>query len=59
MKLAYVVTIGWRNQFMFDDMSDAGFFAIQAKTHRTENSEDNQITIKIIDIDAAEEVEDD
>ena len=59
MKLAYVVKIGWRNEFKFDDMNDAGSFAIQAKTHRTENSDDDQISIKVIDLDESEVAEDD
>lgn len=59
MKLAYVVKIGWRNEFRFDDIEEAGTFAVQAKTHRTENSNDDQISIKVIDVDVAEEVEDD
>ena len=59
MKLAYVVKIGWRNEFMFDDMNDAGSFAIQAKVHRTDGSDDEQISIKVIDIDDSEVAEDD
>lgn len=59
MKLAYVVKIGWRSEFMFDDMEDAGIFAISAKTHRTENSDNDPISIKVIDLDDQEEAADD
>ena len=58
MKLAYVVKLNWRDDYMFDDMEDASIFAISAAAHRTEDSGDEQISIRIIDVDK-EEVSDD
>lgn len=55
--LKYIVKIGWRCEFEFDSVDDAGSFAVQAKTHRTENSNNDPISIKIID--DSEEVDDD
>lgn len=49
--LKYIVKIGWSCEFEFDSIDDAGSFAVQAKTHRTENSDDCKITIAIIDPD--------
>lgn len=47
--LKYIVKIGWKCEFVFDSIDDAGSFAVQAKTHRTENSDPDAISIKIID----------
>lgn len=55
--LKYIVKIGWRCEFEFDNILDAGSFAEQAKTHRTENSDNDPISIKIFD--ESEEVSDD
>lgn len=55
--LKYIVKIGWCCEFEFDSIDDAGSFAVQAKTHRTENSDKGAISIKIID--DSEEVDDD
>lgn len=57
-RLSYVVKIGWRCEFEFDDMEDAGSFAIQAAAHRTANSDKDEIIIKIKDNDPDEEVSD-
>ena len=55
--LKYIVKIGWSYEFEFDSIDDAGSFAVQAKTHRTENSDKDAISIQIID--TREEVDDD
>lgn len=55
--LKYIVKIGWSCEFEFDSIDDAGSFAVQAKTHKTENSDQDAISIKILD--TSEEVNDD
>lgn len=55
--LKYIVKIGWRSEFEFDNIDDAGSFAVQAKTHRTDDSDKDAISIQIID--TSEEVDDD
>ncbi len=47
--LKYVVKIGWKYEYEFDNINDAGSFAVQARTHRTENSDKDTISIKILD----------
>lgn len=64
MKLTYVVKIGWRCEFRFENMLDAGAFAVEAATHRTEDSDNDPIRVEIVaidkdDIDKSEEVDDD
>ena len=59
MKTAYLVKIGWRCEFMFDNINDAGTFAAQAANHRTEDSDNDKISITLIDLDKSEEVDDD
>jgi len=48
MKVVYMVEIGWRAMFKFDNIEEASSFADQAKKHRFDDSED-QIVIKLID----------
>lgn len=58
MNLAYVVKLGWREEFRFDNMLDAGDFASQAAAHRTADSDKDPISIKVVDLDDGE-VDDD
>ena len=59
MKLAFVVKLGWRDEYMFNNMLDAGAFAIQAATHRTDDSNDDPISISINKVpDESDEVKD-
>lgn len=48
MKVVYIVEIGWRSMFKFDDIQEASAFADQAKKHRFDDSDD-KIVIKLID----------
>lgn len=54
MILNYLVRIGWRQEFMFDDPEDATTFAVMAAKNRTACSDQDTIGIDIINVDDPE-----
>lgn len=47
MKFKYLVHIGWRQEFRFNDSEDARMFAVTAAKHRTVSSDQDIISIEI------------
>lgn len=48
MKIKYIVEIGWREEYSFDNADAAMAFAIVAATHRTsEEAFDVQVIVKV------------
>lgn len=54
MKLYYLVHIGWRQEFKFDDPEDATTFAVMAAKNRTASSDQDTISIEILNADEPE-----
>ena len=54
MDKKYLVRIGWRQEFMFDDPIFAMVFADSAAEHRTAISDQDTISIEIVNVDEPE-----
>lgn len=54
MKKNYLVHIGWRQEFMFDDPIFAMIFADTAAKHRTVCSDQDTIGVDIVNVDEPE-----
>ena len=53
MKVVYVVEIGWRVMFEFDNIEEASTFADQAKKHRVDDNND-EVKITLVDRNSKE-----
>ena len=48
MKIKYIVKIGWRRSYQFDNADAAMAFAIVAKTHIYDENEDDEVSVEIV-----------
>ena len=47
MKIKYIVEIGWRNEYEFDNPDAAMAFAIVAKTHKKDDDDNQDVRVLI------------
>jgi len=48
MKIKYIVKIGWRRSYLFDNADAAMAFAIVSKTHIYDENEDDDVSVEIV-----------